>query len=399
MDHLRDDQVRDVVVDRRAEEDDALVEEPRVDVEEPLASRRLLDDGRDDQIRRVVHVAPSLPGVQSFVSVCCFSLSGVQIASRASASSRGIRLTSPATRSRALRRRRSSRSASKRPVSRSRSSVSSTSSPSSLSLLAHERLDLLVGDLDVELLGDGVEHELARDRARRLLAKPREQLLRLLARSSRGRCRAGFRAPRLAARARAAARACAPRRAALTRRPSTRRRARRRRRSGTAPPTSSAIWPREARLDLGAQLGERVELARGTRELVVELGQHLLLDLLDGHADRLLRVVRELELDLLRLARVEPDARPAPPRRRRRRGRARRRSRAASRRPARSGRRSPCRPGRPAALRPGRARRPSSAARRAPAARAPPGPRARSRRPRASSSPAAPASSAPGTSR
>src|SRR3954469_8928717 len=130
MDHLRDDQVRDLIVDRRPEKDDALVEEPRVDVEEPLASRGLLDDGRDDQVRRVFHEAPSLPGAQSFVSVCCFSLSGVQIASRASASSRGIRLTSAAALSSALRRRRSSRKASKRPLSRKRSSVSSTSSSS-----------------------------------------------------------------------------------------------------------------------------------------------------------------------------------------------------------------------------------------------------------------------------
>ena len=38
----------------------------------------------------------------------------------------------------------------------------------------------------------------------------------------------------------------------------------------------------QARLDVGAQLVERVELARGARELVVERRQHLLLDLLDA---------------------------------------------------------------------------------------------------------------------
>jgi hypothetical protein len=32
MDHLGDDEVCDVVVDRRAQEDDPLVEKPRVDV-------------------------------------------------------------------------------------------------------------------------------------------------------------------------------------------------------------------------------------------------------------------------------------------------------------------------------------------------------------------------------
>ena len=38
----------------------------------------------------------------------------------------------------------------------------------------------------------------------------------------------------------------------------------------------------QARLDVGAQLVERVELARRARKLVVELRQHLLLDLLDA---------------------------------------------------------------------------------------------------------------------
>ena len=39
----------------------------------------------------------------------------------------------------------------------------------------------------------------------------------------------------------------------------------------------------EARLDIAAQIGERVELARCARQLVVERRQHLLLDLLHGH--------------------------------------------------------------------------------------------------------------------
>ncbi len=51
-------------------------------------------------------------------------------------------------------------------------------------------------------------------------------------------------------------------------------------------------------LDVLAQLGERVELADGARELVVELGQLLLLDLLDGRLERLAVAVG----DLLRLA-------------------------------------------------------------------------------------------------
>src|SRR6266540_1881347 len=48
-------------------------------------------------------------------------------------------------------------------------------------LLAYERLDLVVGDLDPKPVRGGVEHELARDGARGLLAEPRDQLLGLLA--------------------------------------------------------------------------------------------------------------------------------------------------------------------------------------------------------------------------
>ena len=43
MDELGDDQVRDLVVDRLPEEDDALAEEPGIDVVGALASRGLLD--------------------------------------------------------------------------------------------------------------------------------------------------------------------------------------------------------------------------------------------------------------------------------------------------------------------------------------------------------------------
>ena len=44
---LGDDQVRDLVVHGRAEEDDPLVEQPAVDVERALAARGLLDDHWD----------------------------------------------------------------------------------------------------------------------------------------------------------------------------------------------------------------------------------------------------------------------------------------------------------------------------------------------------------------
>ena len=55
-------------------------------------------------------------------------------------------------------------------------------------------------------------------------------------------------------------------------------------------------------LDLGAQLGERVELARRLRQVVVDLGEHGLLDLLERHQDVRGRLVRHREHDGLRLA-------------------------------------------------------------------------------------------------
>ncbi len=44
---LRDDQVRDLIVHRRTEEDHAFVEEARVDVEGAFTAGRLLDDHGD----------------------------------------------------------------------------------------------------------------------------------------------------------------------------------------------------------------------------------------------------------------------------------------------------------------------------------------------------------------
>jgi hypothetical protein len=46
---LRVDDVRDLVVDLGAQEHDALVEQPRVDVERALAARVLLDDVGDER--------------------------------------------------------------------------------------------------------------------------------------------------------------------------------------------------------------------------------------------------------------------------------------------------------------------------------------------------------------
>jgi hypothetical protein len=44
---LGDDQIGDLIVDRGAQEDDAFVQQARVDVERALAARRLLDHHRD----------------------------------------------------------------------------------------------------------------------------------------------------------------------------------------------------------------------------------------------------------------------------------------------------------------------------------------------------------------
>ena len=48
-----DSEVRDLVVDRRAEEDDPLAQKPRVDIELALTERRLLDHHRDQRARSV----------------------------------------------------------------------------------------------------------------------------------------------------------------------------------------------------------------------------------------------------------------------------------------------------------------------------------------------------------
>src|SRR4051794_1190696 len=105
MDQLRDDQVRDLVVDRGAEEDDPLIEQTRVDVERTLATRGLLDHHRNQRahLRRLLATG----GPQFRLCLGVF-LVWCQIASRAAACSGAMRSTSEAMRSRALERRMSS---------------------------------------------------------------------------------------------------------------------------------------------------------------------------------------------------------------------------------------------------------------------------------------------------
>ena len=79
----------------RAQEDDPLVEQSRVDVERALSTRGLLDDHRDEwaHLGVVSHTGSLLlPGVRSFAAVSGFSFSGVQMLSRASGELDGDRL-------------------------------------------------------------------------------------------------------------------------------------------------------------------------------------------------------------------------------------------------------------------------------------------------------------------
>src|ERR1035437_10171433 len=125
VDQLSDHQVGDLIVDRRAEEDDPLVEKPRIDVERALAARCLLDDHWNQR----THGVSLLPGVHNFEGEAGFSFSGVQICSRASACARGIGLTPSQMRSRAALMRMSSRNSWWRPTRQISATSSSASSP------------------------------------------------------------------------------------------------------------------------------------------------------------------------------------------------------------------------------------------------------------------------------
>ncbi len=62
MQELRHDEVADGVVDRRAEEDDPLLEQARVDVERALAAAGLLDDDGDEVVLHDVSSAALVRG-------------------------------------------------------------------------------------------------------------------------------------------------------------------------------------------------------------------------------------------------------------------------------------------------------------------------------------------------
>ena len=122
---------------------------------------------------------PSLPGVHIFIPVGAFSFSGVQSFSRARASSIGIRstrfhdlvecLAHPQVAAQLL----EARALARGDEQRVRILAGL------LRLLADECLDLLVRDLEAELVGDGVEGELALQRLLGLGAEPRDDLVRV----------------------------------------------------------------------------------------------------------------------------------------------------------------------------------------------------------------------------
>src|SRR5712692_591161 len=176
-----------------------------------------------------------------------------------------------------------------------------------LEAVAEGLVDLLVRHLDPELVGGGFEHELPGDRCGRLIAQARYEILGGIP----GDLEVGLE------------RATAPLehsveladqrpRAGFDQRP---RNLDLRRFDELVERSASEglVHLRfdllaDALLDVGTELVEGVELGGGARELVVELRQHLLLDLLHDRLDlHRLCFAAPLELDLLRLAGAHSD--------------------------------------------------------------------------------------------
>ena len=161
MEELRDDEVRDLVVDRRAEEDDPLVEQARVDVERALAARGLLDHHRNQG----AHSVSLLPGVHNFVSASGFLLVGCpELVSRF----RELGCDGLDVGDEAVERGAEPEILADRLLLAVRPDVLDDAFRVVLArrrdLLADVRLHVVVGDLDARLLGERLERELARDR-------------------------------------------------------------------------------------------------------------------------------------------------------------------------------------------------------------------------------------------
>src|SRR5919204_5367926 len=171
---------------------------------------------------------------------------------------------------------------------------------------ADGRVDLLVADLDPELVGDRLEHQLARDRALRLGAEPRDELVgRVAGHLQVDLQRAAAAAEHLVEALEQGARPRLDDRAVdahvrgideLVQCGAAERLLDVRRDLGA-----------EAALDLDAELVERVELGCGHREVVVQRRQHLLLDLLHRRLDDPQLVVWQLEAKLAGLAHRHAD--------------------------------------------------------------------------------------------
>src|SRR6266851_1822517 len=171
-----------------------------------------------------------------------------------------------------------------------------------LEAVAEGLVDLLVRDLDPELVGGGLEDELARNRGGRLVAQASDQILRRVT----GHLQVGLE------------RATAPLEdgvelAEQRPRPGVDEWTRHLHLRGFDEPVERGAPEglvdfrfdllSDALLDVGSELVDGVELGGGARELVVELREHLLLDLFHDRMDLdRLRCAGLVELDLLRLA-------------------------------------------------------------------------------------------------
>ena len=185
MQQLGDDQVRDLVVDGRAEEDDPLVEQTAVDVERALAARGLLDDHWDKWAHSpplfrfagriplekasgpasTGRPASTSPGLRRRPAPRSARPSPASTAPRAPApAASGIGLARSAIRSIAWRAARSSRTSSRRPAARRSSSSVCGSTPSRSAVGASACQQLLVGRADPLGRDDRRDHGLAAQR-------------------------------------------------------------------------------------------------------------------------------------------------------------------------------------------------------------------------------------------
>ena len=184
-------QVGDRVVDRRAQEDDVLLEQPRVEVVRPLAPVGLLDDRRDEVVATRAR-SLGLPASSGRSSSSCSSARrvGSSSAPGRSASRRSSTTSTCSTsQSSALRFLRSERTAGHCSL---RSNSLRTLAGCLLDALGQPvelGVEVVVGDLDALGLGDGPQGEVGLDRLRRQLPQLGDELLLGLAAWPRGTAR------------------------------------------------------------------------------------------------------------------------------------------------------------------------------------------------------------------